>query len=353
MKIVELQFSKSKIDKAGETLKKKQIKKKEVEESLEVLSNWRAYHVITLDTFAKVLRTRAKKISLNFNTIVAQRLKRTPSILLKLRTHKTMRLSTMQDVGGLRVIFETVEEVDKLVNLYRTSKSRHTLFSIDDYTSKPKTDGYRGVHLVYKIKKTPSVFIEIQVRSYLQHIWATGVEVFGTLKNSSFKSGYGDKNWLDFFSTLSSVFALKERTQVLDDHCLFTKQQLLTRVKKMIRDLRVIEQLSVYTSIYRMTSSENKKNNRGRKGSYSLILLNSHENTISVKTFGISQIEDATDAYMQTEKDYYNNTNMNVVLVNTGDLKKLEVSYPNYFMDTKKLVMYLSQIVIDEFIEPN
>ena len=29
--------------------------------------------------------------------------------------------------------------------------------------------------------------MEIQLRSQLQHIWATGVEVFGTLKNSSFK----------------------------------------------------------------------------------------------------------------------------------------------------------------------
>ena len=40
---------------------------------------------------------------------------------------------------------------------------------------------------------------------------------------------------------------------------------------------------------------------------------------------------------------------MNVVLVNTGDVKKLEASYPNYFMDTKILVRYLSQIMIDKF----
>jgi hypothetical protein len=49
------------------------------------------------------------------------------------------------------------------------------------------------------------------------------------------------------------------------------------------------------------------------------------------------------------EKEFYNEINVNVVLVNTGDVKKLEASYPNYFMDTKVLVRYLSEIAIDRF----
>jgi putative GTP pyrophosphokinase len=82
----------------------------------------------------------------------------------------------MQDIGGLRIVLSNVEQVYKLVDLYRKSKSRHTLFAIHDYISSPKKDGYRSVHLIYKLEKTPAVFLEIQVRSYLQHIWATGVE---------------------------------------------------------------------------------------------------------------------------------------------------------------------------------
>ena len=96
MKTVGLNYSKSRIDKAGELLKASEIDTQVLEESLEVLSNWRAFHAMPLDTFAKVLKLRVKKISKSPNAIVAQRLKRTPSILLKLQTHKTMRLSTMQ-----------------------------------------------------------------------------------------------------------------------------------------------------------------------------------------------------------------------------------------------------------------
>ncbi len=215
MKLVKLKYSKTWVDRAGDLLRLKNSSPIDVEPSLKVLSNWRAYHARSLDSFAKVLRARIKKICSDDSAIVAQRLKRTPSILLKLRTHKTMRLSAMQDIGGLRAIFNSSNEVHSLIDLYTSSKKRHSLTSLDDYISKPKKDGYRSMHLVYKVKRTPDVFIEIQARSHLQHIWATGVEVFGTLKNSSFKSGYGEKEWLDFFSILSSVFALKENTPLL------------------------------------------------------------------------------------------------------------------------------------------
>lgn len=347
MKNVELKYSKSKIDKAGEILKNSDLKKIQADAELDVLSNWRAFHLMPLDTFAKVLKTRVKKVSGSGNILVAQRLKRTPSIILKLKTHKTMRLSAMQDIGGLRAIFDNVKEVYSLVDIYRSSKSRHKLFSLQDYVSEPKSNGYRSVHLVYQLKKEPSIFIEIQVRSYLQHIWATAVEVFGTLKNSSFKSGHGDKKWLELFAYLSSLFSLKEGTPVLDGHHSLTRVQILEKLKEMISDLKAIEQLNVYTAIYKITSNATKE--KGRSGHYNLILLDSKKNTISIQSFGVNQIEEATSFYMDMEKKFYNDTNVNVVLVNTGDVKKLEASYPNYFMDTKVLVRYLSQIMIDEF----
>jgi len=211
----------------------------------------------------------------------------------------------------------------------------------------PKPDGYRSIHLVYQIKKEPSIFIEIQMRSNLQHIWATAVEVLGTLMNSSFKSGYGEKRWLDLFTYLSSAFALKEGHPVLKEHELLSKKQILDRLKKLIKELKAIEQLNVYTTIYKISSKEFRE--KGRSGSYSLILLDSHKNTISVTSFSSNNIEDATSLYMEEEKKNYNDINVNVVLVNTGDVKKLEASYPNYFMDTRTLVRYLSEIILDKF----
>lgn len=345
MKSVELRYSKSKIDRAGELLKRGPDASTEMTQALDILSNWRAIHAIPLDTFAKVLKTRAQKIS--DKAIVAQRLKRTPSILLKLSNHKTMRLSTMQDIGGLRAILDTTEEAYGLLALYKKSRSKHSMFSLDDYINEPKIDGYRSIHLIYKLAKNPNLFLEIQLRSQLQHIWATGVEVFGTLKNSSFKSGQGSKRWLEFFELLSSVFAIKENRPVLKQHRSLSSDDLVENLKRIITELQVIDNLNVYTAVYKNFS---KSNSKGRKGHYSLILLNSRESTISLSTFSANQFDKAAKAYLELEKKHLNDKQINIVLVNTGDIKKLEESYPNYFMDTKTLVRNLSLIMLDQFL---
>lgn len=64
----------------------------------EILANWRACHGYPINTFQATLRTRLKKI--DEKALVAQRLKRTPSILNKLRRFKGMNLARMQDIGG-------------------------------------------------------------------------------------------------------------------------------------------------------------------------------------------------------------------------------------------------------------
>ena len=93
-----------------------------------------------------------------------------------------------------------------------------------------------------------------------------------------------------------------------------------------------------------------KNTAKGRKGHYSLILLNSRENTISLETYGVSQFEAAAQSYLDLERKYFGDKQINIVLVNTGDIKKLELSYPNYFMDTKTLVQNLSLIIMGKFL---
>ncbi len=124
---------------------------------------------------------------------------------------------------------------------------------------------------------------------------------------------------------------------------------ILGKAQNAIQELQVIENLSVYTAVYRIIS-QNSSSSKGRKGNYSLILLNSRENTISLKTFGANHFEVAAQAYLDLERMHFDDKQMNVVLVNTGDVKKLEASYPNYFMDTRTLVQCVSLIMMGKFI---
>ena len=78
------EFSKSKTDLAGITLCDKNKSKIEKDNALEILSNWRASHSYPMHIFKKRLKRVSEKI--DKNALSAQRLKRVPSIIKKLKT---------------------------------------------------------------------------------------------------------------------------------------------------------------------------------------------------------------------------------------------------------------------------
>jgi len=105
------------------------------------------------------LRQRAKIVS--HHALIAQRLKRLPSIAIKLKHNPAMKLSQMQDIGGCRAIMPSMKELRKLIAAYETSKSKNprtgrpVQHDYDDYLLNPKPDGYRSY---LSLAKTKSAF---------------------------------------------------------------------------------------------------------------------------------------------------------------------------------------------------
>lgn len=153
-----------------------------------VLSNWRACHGYPINTFQATLRLKLKTI--DKNAIVAQRLKRAPSVIAKLQRFPTMKLTQMQDIGGLRAVVSSVARVRRLEANYRESAFKHELASSKDYIDKPKSDGYRSIHLVFRyandrapritarttVSDSPSARVGHCRRDYGYFPWA-GIEI--------------------------------------------------------------------------------------------------------------------------------------------------------------------------------
>ena len=138
--------------------------------SLDVINNRRAAHACPLNTFQATLRHRTARMDLN--AVVAQRIKRLSSIRSKLERYDWLTMSQMQDIAGCRAIVGSVEQVYELAELYRRQYARHVLDDINDYIRKPKSDGYRSYHLIYKYyNQNKPVYdglkIEMQFRSVL------------------------------------------------------------------------------------------------------------------------------------------------------------------------------------------
>lgn len=166
------------------------------DEAMQVLSYWRFTHESSLNFATKLLESKCEKIDKNF--IVGKRLKRSESIINKLIRFEDMSLRNMSDIGGARAIVSNVKRVNKVVREFRSHPS---IYRKRDYISKPKEDGYRGVHLLGEFLNSDKQKrkIEIQIRTKIQHNWATTVEIVDLFTSQSLKSNIGHQDWKEFF----------------------------------------------------------------------------------------------------------------------------------------------------------
>ena len=343
-------FSHSQINRAGEVLRAKKIKSKEYEEALQIVGEWRACHAYPIKTFKSTLRKKVKKYE---NPIVAQRLKRLPTILDKLQRYPEMELSRMHDIGGVRAVVNTVEEVRELQKEYHDEQRfTHQLVREDDYVANPKKDGYRGVHLVYKYNNTRArkgnadkfkgLRIELQLRTKLQHEWATAVETLGFIRDESLKSQKGNKEWLNFFKIVSSAFAHLEESNPIQEHKGMRTNEILAELVRQANKMHALVQLEGYAFAARLIHT------KYRAGYYKLILLNTKEKTVTIHSYKQDELNKASNHYSYLEKENAYNDEVEIVLVSAGSMKSLMLAYPNYFLDIKQFLEHIRYLIQEE-----
>ncbi len=83
----------------------------------------------------------------------------------------------MQDIGGVRIVTQFVEDIDTVVKLLRQRKD-FEIIEERDYITNKKPSGYRSYHLVLKypvqtIDGEKKVIVELQIRTLAMNFWAT------------------------------------------------------------------------------------------------------------------------------------------------------------------------------------
>jgi len=133
--------------------------------------------------------------------VLAQRLKRLPTIIGKLARYPHMDLSRMQDLGGCRAIVPTRSEVEGVVRRIHKNweVQRH-----DDYAVSPKPTGYRAVHTVVMRRGR---LIEIQLRTPLEQRWAAEVDRSAGRLGVFLKDGQGPPAILGAYQQLAEEIA--------------------------------------------------------------------------------------------------------------------------------------------------
>ncbi len=343
---VERQYSKGQIDKAGRSLITLAADDPAREEAIRIVDNWRSCHGYPLQIIKMTLLNRAKKI--DGHALIAQRLKRRPSIEIKLRDNPNMKLSQMQDLGGCRAILGNIRHVKKLIEKYKLShaKSPKNRSSWDgsedfDYITRPKADGYRGVHLIFRFQSSGperQIFngqrIEIQIRSKLQHAWATAVETAQVFTGQALKSKVknASEDWLRFFALISSAFAAREKAERVPGTP-DSREDLIRELRETIQRENIMESLRGWNdTIHRIEDAKIPDAHAF------LLVLDPTKHTLRVASFTKQSADLAQKAYERAEKDNESDPSVHVVLVAVEEIDALRKAYPNYYVDTRDFI---------------
>jgi len=320
-----------------------------LEQSLGIINNWRSSHAFPLNALHVTLRGRAKKV--DANVLTAQRLKRLSSIEAKLRRFPEMKLTQMQDIGGCRAVVKDVAEVERLVAAYRVGvaknpKKRHAFLSEKDYIGKPKSDGYRSHHLVYRYHSRArkhsaynGLKVEIQVRTKLQHAWATAVEIISTFTGQALKSNIGDERWKRFFKLMSSEIALREKKPLVPDTPV-DHNDLVKELRALVEELQVQTVLTGWGTGVKVISERAK----GAAHSY-LLILDSKERNIRHIGFAKNELPEAQRRYLAAEEESAGKPWIQAVLVSVDSVSALRRAYPNYYLDSQAFSQAVSQAI--------
>ncbi|MEL6197828.1 MAG: RelA/SpoT domain-containing protein [Pseudomonadota bacterium] len=316
---------------------------------ISVLENWRASHSYILNTFQANLRNRARQA--RYAVTVAQRLKRRHTIFDKLRREPNMQLSTMHDIAGCRLVFDT--ELDLLSYREKMHEARfnHVLRTKNDprynYIENPKSSGYRGIHDVYEYKVRSAggepwngLLIEIQYRTRFQHAWATAVEVADLITTNRLKFSEGDENHTRFFQIASEIIsrAHEGRASCLAD---LSPHELCQEFKALDRRLGL---LATFDNLRQSQSRTTFKKN-------TILIFRFAEDDLEQKLTSESfeNINRAVERYDQLEKLFGDTAD--IVLVRGETEESIRYAFRNYFSDAREFVDYVRDGL--EIIEMN
>jgi ppGpp synthetase/RelA/SpoT-type nucleotidyltranferase len=326
--------------------------------AFDILSYWRF-------SFEKPLERALDKIQpqvnqLDSTAIFAKRLKRFPSIVLKLERFPKMNLKNMQDIGGCRIILVNSKKVTQVSRILKKMPELKwdDGFRIKDYIAKPKIDGYRSLHMIGKF---PDSFgndkkIEIQLRTRIQHYWATALEIIDLFTKQSLKTNQGQKLWSDFFVNVSKQFSMLDSIPLFEK--LSDKDKKIQYVSRLIKDkessslvlsvcdaarkLDVVDKLKVFAKSLKVIGEE--LNSVGSDG-YVLLEINTLTKSVKYTLFDHGEAEDAQNIYTETEKITSDkNSNIIVALVYANAVGGIKEAYPNFFADSTKFSEHLKLI---------
>ena len=293
----------------------------------EIFNYFRQIHELIFEEFYK-------KIKLPDKYIVVTRLKRMESIIDKLRRPNSSKLSRIDDIAGIRIIvnnFTEIYEISELLEKLLISNNCQLKYN-KDYIEFSKKDGYRSLHKIFTFSyENKNLNFEIKIRTKLQHLWSTTVEIYDLIEYKNLKSGSFNKlkTWEGlFFKRCSKVIENFEKNNLV------YSKKMIDKIFKFKKYIKIFEKLKTIKSIKNIHLLE------GYKDGDSLLLI------IDIEKGSINFLDEEPENLVT----YYNileqesKKNIKLLLLTIKNIKKLQSAYSNYFLDNDEFIKLLETI---------
>lgn len=263
---------------------------------------------------------------------IAQRLKRKPQILRKLRRF-SVRLSQLQDIGGTRVIVDQNRDVNELVTFlkerFQSSKDLKVI-RLTDYRGEGREDsGYRAFHVILERE---GYKMELQIRSKIQHYWAETIERTSIVYGHHLKELDGDPTVIQYFKLLSDLFNEIEAGRK-PPAALRTKiEDLRIKSERIIQDADEKNVFSSYVNEGITKDLERKEKSLGDGGLNNWIFVfNWNIGAFVTWELITNDPNGAISKYVEFENRYKSEDGFEVVLVGSSNVATVRQTHSHYF----------------------
>ena len=359
-------YSNNQVERAGEDLKKLANDKnhKLHEDTLKILTFWRDSHVVALDNAEKTVKTVMD--SSYKNVFIARRIKRADSIIRKLSRFSRMSLKNMQDIGGIRVVLKNLKDVNRVFSKLKKhsdfcEEGGHTRFK--NYLENPKQDGYRGIHVIGKFKNSENILrsVEVQLRTQLQHSWATSIEIVDIFSNNNLKFTSGVDEWSRFFKLASNQFNYIESLESFVKNR--QKDLVQEYLSKALKNQNIANECIEIAELFNQVLSNkitieysfrsfadsikfihDELSKKSVQHGFYLLRLNLRTKSVQHEFFEKKEHSKASEQYTLYESTLQANPDWIVALVSSDAVDGIKQAYPNYFADSEVFISYVKLI---------
>lgn len=306
-------------------------------EDLEILQSLRISYKAPLSAIFETLQKSILKV--NSKAIITYRIKRIDSIISKLHRLPETQLPRIEDIAGCRCILKNNEEVYRLKEIL--NEELYIKSDRNDYIKKPKSDGYKSLHLIVQTKDKASKPIELQLRCEKDHNWATLVEITDQVYNTKIKELGNEQELGRMLFILSKGFNNLSKAEIIEVIKLIEKKDFIRKINEVFVNNSV--------KVRKQWAEIERKKDRN----FYLIHVDKENNS---EIFSYQFFNESEKAYFEKFKIL---SDSNIVLTHIPNAKFEQISkaYSNYTLTYhdffQELLSVLNSLTKSSFIESN